>query len=82
MGCRVLTRPSIISGNFVTSSIGVTGTPPSAMARAVPPVEMISAPNSSCSARANSTTPVLSVTDMRTRFTLGFSMMDANLLAR
>ena len=47
--------------------MGVTGTPASAMARAVPPVEMISAPNSSAKARANSTTPVLSVTDIRTR---------------
>ena len=71
MGCRVFTRPSIISGNFVTSSMGVTGTPASAITRAVPPVEMISAPNSSCSARANSTTPVLSVTEMSTRLTFG-----------
>ena len=67
IGCSVFTRPSIISGKFVTSSMGVTGTPASAMARAVPPVEMISAPNSSDRARANSTTPVLSVTDIRTR---------------
>ena len=80
MGCSVLTRPSIISGNWVTSSIGVTGTPASAMTRAVPPVEMICAPNSSCSAFANSTTPVLSVTDIRTRLTWGFSAMLSSFL--
>ena len=70
-GCSVFTRPSIISGNCVTSSMGVTGTPASLSARAVPPVEMISAPNSSTSARAKSATPVLSVTDTSTRFTSG-----------
>ena len=74
IGCSVFTRPSIISGKCVTSSMGVTGTPASAMTFAVPPVEMISAPNSSCSARAKSTTPVLSVTDMRTRLILGSAM--------
>ena len=70
-GCSVFTRPSIISGNCVTSSMGVTGTPASLSARAVPPVEMISAPNSSTSARAKSATPLLSVTDTSTRLTLG-----------
>ena len=34
-GWSVFTRPSIISGNCVTSSMGVTGTPASAM-RAAP----------------------------------------------
>ena len=70
-GCSVFTRPSIISGNCVTSSMGVTGTPASFRARAVPPVEMISAPNSFTSARAKSATPVLSVTDTSTRLILG-----------
>ncbi len=45
-GCSVLTRPSIISGKPVRSSIGRTGTPASASALAVPPVETISTPNS------------------------------------
>ena len=71
MGCSVFTRPSIISGKFVTASMGVTSTPASAITFAVPPVEIISAPNSSCKARANSTTPVLSVTETRTRLTWG-----------
>ncbi len=39
-GCSVLTRPSIISGNPVTSSIGVTSKPASLNALAVPPVEI------------------------------------------
>ncbi len=74
-GCSVFTRPSIISGNCVTSSMGVTGTPASAMTLAVPPVEMISAPNSSFSTRANSAMPALSVTDIRTRLILGSAMV-------
>ena len=71
-GCSVLTRPSIISGKPVRSSIGRTGTPASESALAVPPVETISTPNSSASARQNSTTPVLSVTDTRARLITGW----------
>ena len=43
-GCSVLTRPSIISGNPVTSETLTTGSPASASALAVPPVEMSSTP--------------------------------------
>jgi hypothetical protein len=38
MGCRVFTRPSIISGKPVRSEISFTGRPASAMALRVPPV--------------------------------------------
>ena len=41
-GCSVLTRPSSISGNPVTASTGVTGTPAAARAAAEPPVDRIS----------------------------------------
>ena len=41
----VLTRPSSISGNPVTSATSCTGTPASRSMRAVPPVEIMSAPN-------------------------------------
>ena len=74
-GCSVFTRPSIISGNCVTSSMGVTGMPASAITLAVPPVDMISAPNSSLRVRANSMIPLLSVTDMSTRLILGSAMV-------
>src|SRR5690606_13337906 len=60
-GCRVLTRPSIISGCFVTSLTSRTGSPASRSVRAVPPVDSRFKP-SSCSAAANWTTPVLSET--------------------
>ena len=66
-GCRVLTRPSSISGNAVTSDTSLTGTPPSRIRRAVPPVEISSAPIP-FKARAKSTMPVLSVTLRRTRW--------------
>src|SRR5436190_23852153 len=65
-GCIVLTRPSSISGNPVTSETSRTGMPFSRIIRAVPPVEIISAP-SSLRKRAKSMIPVLSVTLMRTR---------------
>ena len=39
VGCSVLTRPSIISGKPVTSETLTTGSPASARALAVPPVE-------------------------------------------
>jgi hypothetical protein len=63
LGCRVLTRPSSISGKPVTSATSVTGRPCSASSLAVPPVD-----SSRCPARAapgaNSTMPVLSETEM------------------
>ena len=58
-GCSVLTRPSRHSGNPVSSSTLVTGTPVPAMTAAVLPVETISTP-ASCSPRASSSSPVLS----------------------
>src|SRR5690606_20364857 len=63
-GCRVLTRPSIISGKPVTRSTGVTSSPASVRARAVPPVEISRAP---CwvSARAKATRSALSLTESR-----------------
>ena len=74
-GCSVLTRPSIISGKPVRSSMGRTGTPASASALAVPPVETISTPNSLTSARQNSTTPVLSVTETSARLMETFDIV-------
>ena len=44
IGCRVLTRPSIISGKPVISATSRTGSPASRSARAVPPVESSSTP--------------------------------------
>ena len=58
-GCRVLTRPSRISGNPVTSESSVTGSPAAVSSPRVPPVLMISNP-ASISFPANSTAPVLS----------------------
>src|SRR3982751_2954043 len=69
LGCRVFTRPSIISGKPVKSPTSVTTTPFSLSSCAVPPVDRISTP-SGRSALANSTTPVLSETLMRARVTL------------
>ena len=46
-GCRVLTRPSRHSGNPVTCSTGVTGSPASAIALAEPPVETSATPAAS-----------------------------------
>ena len=63
MGCKVLTRPSSISGNSVTCATSVTGRPWSASSLAVPPVEISRMP-SACSACASSTMPVLSETEM------------------
>ena len=58
-GADVLTRPPMISGNPVTSSTAVTGTPSSRIRAAVEPVETISTP-ASCRPRASSSSPVLS----------------------
>src|ERR1035441_8995531 len=66
VGCKVLTRPSSISGNPVTSLTSATGMPASRIRRAVPPVEMSSAPMAA-RAEANSRMPVLSVTLSSTR---------------
>src|SRR5688572_157767 len=60
-GCRVFTRPSIISGKPVYSPTSVTTIPFSLRSWAVPPVDRIWTPWES-SALANSTTPVLSET--------------------
>src|SRR5690606_5651088 len=65
-GCRVLTRPSIISGKPVTSETSRTASPASRRARAVPPVESSSTPRAA-RALASSTRPVLSDTDSRAR---------------
>ena len=51
-GCRVFTRPSMISGKPVTSEMPVMGSPALPQERAVPPVEMTSTP-SSTSPRTN-----------------------------
>src|SRR5436305_3506304 len=63
-GCSVFTRPSSISGKPVWSATSVTGRPASASSFAVPPVDSSFTP-SACSARAKSTTPVLSETDSK-----------------
>src|SRR5882724_13557909 len=66
MGCRVLTRPSSISGKPVSSEMSLTEIPASRRSLAVPPVETSS---TSIEARclANSTRPVLSVTERMAR---------------
>src|SRR3989338_2507261 len=64
IGCRVLTRPSSISGKPVSSATSVTGSFSSASSLAVPPVEISLMPRA-CSARAKSTMPVLSETEIR-----------------
>src|SRR3954451_13845392 len=61
LGCSVLTRPSIISGNPVTSDTLVTGNPPSARRFAVPPAETSWTPRST-RPRAKAISPVLSET--------------------
>jgi len=61
-GWRVFTRPSIISGNPVTSATLVTGRPAAAIAVAVPPVEMSWNPCPSTRLRAKASRPVLSET--------------------
>ena len=45
LGCKVFTRPSIISGKPVTSLMPMVGTPAASNALRVPPVEIISNPN-------------------------------------
>src|SRR4029079_12924626 len=65
-GCRVFTRPSMISGKPVYVDTSMTGMPASVSARAVPPVLRISTLRAT-SARANSTSPVLSETYSRAR---------------
>jgi len=77
-GWSVFTRPSIISGWPVTSATSVTGSPASCRARAVPPVESSVQPRSS-SARASSTTPVLSET---LSSALGIETRESNGCAR
>src|SRR4051794_12061703 len=70
LGCRVLIRPSIISGKPVTSATSVTGSlHVSRRYRAVPPVLISSTPNSLTSAAANALRPVLSDTEIRARLT-------------
>src|SRR5262245_26683194 len=68
LGCSVLTRPSIISGNPVTWDTSSTLTPEERRRLAVPPVERIST-SSDARPRANSTTPVLSETEISARRT-------------
>ena len=58
-GCSVLTRPSRHSGNPVSSSTLVAGTPAAVIRAAVLPVETISTP-AACSPEARSSSPVLS----------------------
>src|SRR5215470_5399303 len=68
-GWSVLTRPSSISGNPVTSETSSTGTPESRRSLAVPPVDRTCTP-SPARPRAKSTTPVLSCTLRSARLTL------------
>ena len=63
-GCSVTTRWPRIAGNPVSSATSVTGTPASAIARAVPPLDSSAQP-SSCRPRASSTMPVLSYTESK-----------------
>ncbi|OQC23200.1 MAG: hypothetical protein BWX71_02143 [Deltaproteobacteria bacterium ADurb.Bin072] len=69
-GCRVLSLPSIISGNPVYSEMSTTVTPLSFSVFAVPPVEMISTPKEA-SSRTKSVMPFLSVTLTKARVILG-----------
>src|SRR5208337_3849602 len=66
LGCRVLTRPSSISGKPGKSETSVTGTPPSRNILAVPPVDRISTWRPARN-WPNSTMPLLSVTLIRAR---------------
>src|SRR5215213_2977060 len=66
LGWRVFTRPPSISGASVTSATSRTGSPASAMADAVPPLDTSSQPRST-RPLARSTTPVLSYTETRAR---------------
>ena len=74
-GCRVLTRPSIISGKPVKSETSMTGIPASASNFAVPPVDSISTPRV-CNCRANSTIPDLSETLISARCILFIESFD------
>src|SRR5262249_41230241 len=76
LGCRVFTRPSRHSGNPVSSSTAVTGTPAAAIRAAVEPVETIATP-AACSPRASSSSPVLSYTDTNARPTRLRSLITA-----
>src|SRR5579862_7690348 len=67
-GWRVFTRPSSISGDCVIALTSRQGSPPSRIARAVPPVETSSQP-SVWRPAANSVSPVLSDTERRARGT-------------
>ncbi len=62
----VFIRPPKASGLPDTAAASVTGRPAASRAARVPPVEMSSQPWAA-SARASSTTPVLSVTESRAR---------------
>src|SRR5665213_3291261 len=77
-GCIVFTRPSSISGKPVTALTSRTGMPDSRKRRAVPPVEIRSAPRAA-RPRANSDTPALSVTLIRIRIRAG--LLDRPALA-
>ena len=65
-GCRVLTRPSIISGKPVRSATSLTGRPKPAIAALVPPVETSSTPRPA-RVRATSSSPALSDNEIRAR---------------
>ena len=67
-GCSVFTRPSIISGNPVTSETSVTGTPAASRAARVPPVDRSTTPKAA-NASAKGTRPDLSDTEMSARAT-------------
>src|SRR3954454_601703 len=67
-GLIVLTRPSSISGNPVSASIGRVSMPASPRCLAVPPVDTISTPNERRQ-RAKSAMPVLSETVISARCT-------------
>lgn len=65
-GCNVFTRPSSISGKFVTSLMSRQASPAARSVFAVPPVETSSKP-SSVRPRAKSTSPDLSETESSAR---------------
>src|SRR5260370_501345 len=67
-GCRVFTRPSMISGKPVWSLTSTTLRPASRNALAEPPVDRISIPRAA-SALPNSTRPSLSETEIKARST-------------
>src|SRR5439155_23813125 len=76
LGCRVLTRPSSISGKPVSSEMSFTRMPESRSSFAVPPVEISSTPKPA-RLRAKSTNPVLSVTLRMARWILDIHGLDA-----